>query len=636
MGDIESSHHHKSQVPDTSFLSSLSDELISASRNAGVSGTKGHPVVDHARELHAHAIGRPPEVATGIRHTPAVERSLSVEHTSTAGQSTNVRQGHVGGYPRSPSPTAHLAGGGTHINDAGPSRISTAGVGSSHIRTLEAVKTSYASSGSPQRDIETAQPRAGRAGQVGRTPEPPGSESRSYVFREPLRSNSFEASRGLSDGGKDPAEGKILNTPAIISYRADRNPISTANPHQALPTVLQVVSSNQTLITQNGFVPASEPRQFAPQVARKVGDSSNMPVVGSDARFVVSGISRERLPATSSSYSYAFVPKGTGGQIADEVPVSKVPTPVPPIPTANSTAVIAYPAGRLQDLSGSIKSYYAGPPDVEVTRGIPSAGGVNGVSAINHINTRMDIKSFAVDGKVTNFGTIPTGRNFLPGIPGTLPPAPGSLGVFKGDVGDINPTGVRIGPDNPNHTIDKRYVLGTEIAIAAITAAAGASRRRVDSCVSEPTVGSLHRAGNPYLPNKTEDDTRNTQAKPPAISWRPLTMYKIPERKRPTMLVSKQDNLVDIAEKRFDDPNLGWLIADLNRAVCNRVELDSKYIVEFESRQEIVLPVWDDIVEFYENNKGPFDNRLLITIVKHSTVDQELLESTLGSVMKTL
>jgi hypothetical protein len=76
------------------------------------------------------------------------------------------------------------------------------------------------------------------------------------------------------------------------------------------------------------------------------------------------------------------------------------------------------------------------------------------------------------------------------------------------------------------------------------------------------------------------------------------------------------------------------LIAELNRNVSNQVELEGKYLVEFESRQEIVLPVWDDIVEFYETNKGPFDNSRLITIVKQTTVDQELLEATLGPLLK--
>lgn len=103
---------------------------------------------------------------------------------------------------------------------------------------------------------------------------------------------------------------------------------------------------------------------------------------------------------------------------------------------------------------------------------------------------------------------------------------------------------------------------------------------------------------------------------------------------RPTILISESDTLLTIAEEHFNDPNIAWLIADLNKGNCREHSMDGKRIVEFKSRQLITLPVWEDIVEFYQRMAEANNSDLLITIVQTTQLDREIVDSVLGPVMK--
>ncbi len=102
---------------------------------------------------------------------------------------------------------------------------------------------------------------------------------------------------------------------------------------------------------------------------------------------------------------------------------------------------------------------------------------------------------------------------------------------------------------------------------------------------------------------------------------------------RPTVLMAASDTLVTLAEAYFHDPNLAWLIADLNRDHISETWIDGKRVVELKSRQQISLPVWDDIVEFYNNRPRDSQPENLVTIVQQTQVDLELLNSRLGVAM---
>jgi len=103
--------------------------------------------------------------------------------------------------------------------------------------------------------------------------------------------------------------------------------------------------------------------------------------------------------------------------------------------------------------------------------------------------------------------------------------------------------------------------------------------------------------------------------------------------RRPTHLVSKTDDLVDLAEDLYGDANLGWLIADLNRPAIKESFIDGKLVIELRSRQEIMLPVHEDIVSFYEGLTKPIEPDRLVTIVVETMIDKELNDAMLSTAM---
>jgi hypothetical protein len=104
---------------------------------------------------------------------------------------------------------------------------------------------------------------------------------------------------------------------------------------------------------------------------------------------------------------------------------------------------------------------------------------------------------------------------------------------------------------------------------------------------------------------------------------------------RPTCFITRDKTLVDIAEDLFHNGDLAWLIADLNMGQTKDLMIDGKRVVEFTSRQQITLPVWEDIAEFQMNHPANAVARNLITVVADHWVDRELLNSTLNFVSMT-
>ncbi|MBY0551835.1 MAG: hypothetical protein K2W95_31415 [Candidatus Obscuribacterales bacterium] len=104
---------------------------------------------------------------------------------------------------------------------------------------------------------------------------------------------------------------------------------------------------------------------------------------------------------------------------------------------------------------------------------------------------------------------------------------------------------------------------------------------------------------------------------------------------RPTWLIAPGETLVSIAENQYSDPNIAWLIAELNREQSDVHWIDGKCIVEFNSRQQLTLPVWQDVEVFYSSRPGPGDPENLITIVKTTKLDRDVVENALSKVMGT-
>lgn len=207
---------------------------------------------------------------------------------------------------------------------------------------------------------------------------------------------------------------------------------------------------------------------------------------------------------------------------------------------------------------------------------------------------------------------------------------------------------------------EKRELTGAEIAIAAIIAAAGVARTRPeeariprepqppaqtpvaqDGAARHPLdvpIGFLpqfHVEGDAMaLPGAGEGEEAGEKG---ALEKAEQVHSRIaapqPVMLRPTCLISERDTLVSLAEELFHDANLGWLIADLNADRIKQSWVEGRRVVEIANRQELVVPVWQDIVEFYQNRPAAAVPENLVTIVTATQVDRELLDSALGVVM---
>jgi hypothetical protein len=214
---------------------------------------------------------------------------------------------------------------------------------------------------------------------------------------------------------------------------------------------------------------------------------------------------------------------------------------------------------------------------------------------------------------------------------------------------------------NQARSPQRRYILGAEIALAVLIASGGIAsvksdrQSKGDSSLDEldgelgernrpqlESVKSISEFQTPTSPSRNESKDNTTSSDScteNAIGDEQLTepgyssTYKSKPGavlRRPTVLVEAHETLESIAEHHLKDGNLGWLIADLNRHNIKESFVNDMRIVELRTRQQLILPLWADIAEFYRQPQST-RRQNLITIVEESQLDRELLSTVLGS-----
>jgi hypothetical protein len=210
---------------------------------------------------------------------------------------------------------------------------------------------------------------------------------------------------------------------------------------------------------------------------------------------------------------------------------------------------------------------------------------------------------------------------------------------------------------------EKRFVLGSEIALAVIIAAAGAARLRVRTEKTRPRpelipgggstgdAESRRQAGESAADIDGADQKisiEHTSSSDGEISVsnsserldseqylsEGTTVKPANPRTRPKTIIASTDTLVSLAEAFFYDRNVAWLIADLNKGVIKESWLDGKRIVELKSRQQIELPLREDIERFYRQRADHALAENLITIVEQAGVDSQLLSNSLAKLLE--
>jgi hypothetical protein len=173
---------------------------------------------------------------------------------------------------------------------------------------------------------------------------------------------------------------------------------------------------------------------------------------------------------------------------------------------------------------------------------------------------------------------------------------------------------------------DRKYISGPEIALAAIIALAGTSRLRSDNNVWQMEGIAIVQnvqvePADSVFTERTAGDKHAGDRKPSGMTQPQSTSIML----RPKVLVNLNDTLVSIAEQLFNDASLGWLIFDVNKSF-KAFEIEGRTVVRLRSRQEILIPVYQDIVDFRrEGRQRKIEN--LVTIVEETELDREVLES---------
>lgn len=192
------------------------------------------------------------------------------------------------------------------------------------------------------------------------------------------------------------------------------------------------------------------------------------------------------------------------------------------------------------------------------------------------------------------------------------------------------------------------YMLGAEFAIVAIIAMAGIAKRRTD--LSESETWTIDEERKTQLEN-SEVIYQSPRLTAGTLDYRHGLNQDVPDwlvsldgsaakeegylfgsvLTRPSVLMTMSDTFVSLAEMHFRDAVLAWLIVDLNSKKVTETWKGNTKLVAICNGEMIELPVWEDIVEFYQSKpkKARADN--LLTVVLKRNIDREHIEAELAA-----
>lgn len=214
---------------------------------------------------------------------------------------------------------------------------------------------------------------------------------------------------------------------------------------------------------------------------------------------------------------------------------------------------------------------------------------------------------------------------------------------------------------------DSRYMLGSDFAIVAIVAIAGVAKRRADlssSHVKAIAAGESEQKGDviyqsPKFKERVEvwSSELGKKLKRKGGADRVLQekngVKSVPDwmisldtsvakeagylfnsvLRRPTVLMTLSDTFVLLGEQHYFDAILAWLIVDLNKTKVTEFWKGQTKVVAIANGELIELPVWEDIVEFYQNKPKQARADNLLTVVLKRSLDRELIEAALADVV---
>lgn len=208
----------------------------------------------------------------------------------------------------------------------------------------------------------------------------------------------------------------------------------------------------------------------------------------------------------------------------------------------------------------------------------------------------------------------------------------------------------------------RMYILGAEFAITAIVAAVAIARRRADlSSATLPSVSQLkseadkeshfsmvkiiledEAVAGDAIGSGADDAAPSGKKSDKKASGEKVAKQTECERNpylygsstsRPTVTITLSDTLVSIAQRRYHDGNVGWLIADLNQHKLRETKDGVKRVVEIADGESLELPIWKEIVAFYQRKLVGACAENLITIVTSPNADRDIVDAVLSPIV---
>ena len=178
----------------------------------------------------------------------------------------------------------------------------------------------------------------------------------------------------------------------------------------------------------------------------------------------------------------------------------------------------------------------------------------------------------------------------------------GPLGLYPIGINGKNETKSEVlEPLKMRFVCERRYLTGLELALGFAIASAGIAKNRRQEQLGELSQEEITQTG--------------------------LASTHSSQYKRSTYLVKHDDSLTEIAEKLFSDTSIAALIADINAGNIEEHLEGDKRIVVLNSRQLLELPWASEVESFSRSKNADRSKQEIITIVKMTEVDRELLAS---------
>lgn len=191
--------------------------------------------------------------------------------------------------------------------------------------------------------------------------------------------------------------------------------------------------------------------------------------------------------------------------------------------------------------------------------------------------------------------------------------------------------------DGALNCADKRYLTGIELLLAGLATISAVARMRADQTTAKSVdEGKETQDALPGLTIENWDGDEEEETLLELAVKRGLmgNIDRSTILTRPKYMIQPGDTLTSIAEEVMHDSMLGWLILHINAGSIKTQWEGDICLTELELRQEIELPVAQDIVEFYRSRPNlRYKNKRLVTTQKQSTFDRELLVNNFRNVI---